>query len=455
MPNYTIAGILSAMNKKVILLLILLLWIIAGCDLANNLNQAAPDETTPNSTNNGTAVATGTPATETTPDIAIPATPITETQPTLRVWLPPEIALSTDEGAAVLNAQLAAFRANHPDLILTIEQKSISGQSGILNYLRTGRTIAPDILPDLIAIPISQLDLAHSEELIYPLGNIIETDVLEDLYPAALNLVLKENQVNGFPFLLTQMPHLAYNTQVVTGTISSRWELFAEQPISFVFPASGNATNTLGLQLYLAANGTLTNEAGQFALQQGPLVAALEQLFLAKNLGIILDQSSNFGTLQESWPLLQTGTSSVVLTNSEQFLQQRDADGLFAATAVPGFDRQLTPLVSGWAWAISTADPTQRELAAELLNTLIESSNLGEWSYASGYLPARQSAFDFWPEDDSYTEFARIQLNLAQPMPIPQGHIIMTTLNNAVFDVITLAKTPQAAAEAAIATLQQ
>ncbi|WP_420642562.1 extracellular solute-binding protein [Candidatus Leptofilum sp.] len=443
------------MNKKVSLLLIMLLLIMAGCDLANSFNQTSPEETDPNATDSETAVATSTPATDTTPDIAIPSTPITDTRPSLRVWLPPEIAIPTDAGAAVLNAQLATFRNNNPDLDLTIEQKSVSGQSGILNYLRTGRAVAPDILPDLVAIPIDQLGLAQSEELVYPLGGLIETSLLEDLYPAALNLVLEENQVGGYPFVLTGLPHLAYNSRVVTDTISSSWQLFAEQPYSFVFPANGIAGSKLGLQLYLAAGGTLVNDAGQQALQLQPLTAALEQLLIAENLGLILDQSSNYVTLQETWPLLQAGTASVALTNSEQFLQQRDADGVFQATAVPGLDRQLTPLVSGWAWAISTADPTQRELAAALLNALIESQNLGEWSYASGYLPARQAAFMFWPDDDSYKAFASGQLSQASPLPISPGSNLMTILNNAVFDVITLTKSPQTAAEEAVAALQQ
>ena len=96
----------------------------------------------------------------------------------------------------------------------------------------------------------------------------------------------------------------------------------------------------------------------------------------------------------------------------------------------------------------------QRMLAADLLNTLIASNALGEWSYASRYLPARQAAFAFWPEDDPYVLFAREQLSRARAMPVSSASSIMTVLNNAVFDVVTLAKTPQVAAEEAVAALQ-
>ena len=441
------------MNKKVPILLLMLLWLTVSCDLANSLNQTTNGESTPGTTAGDTVVATGTPAQEATPDIAIPATAVTQTRPSLRVWIPPEIALATEEGAAILNAQLAAYRTNHPTLDITVEQKLVSGQSGILNYLRTGRTVAPTILPDLIVIPIDQLGPALTEELIYPMGDLIDTALLEDLYPSALNLVLKENQVSGYPFALTGLHHLAYNSTTVTSTIPTLWEPLTALPYSFVFPASGTPGGTLALQFYLEAGGSLTNEAGQVALQVEPLATALQQLFTAKSSGFILDQSSNYTSLQESWQLFQSGSADFTITSSEQYLQQRDENGVYLVTAVPGRQNVLPPLVSGWAWAVSTANPTQRELVSELLNSLISSDQLGEWSYASNFLPARQAALAFWPQEDSYVMFAKEQLSRSRAMPFSRNSSIMTALNNAVFDVVTLAKTPQLAAEEAVATI--
>ncbi len=449
-----INGILWRMSKKVSLLFFMLLWLTVSCDLVNNLTQSQAADPAPGSALGGTAAASGTPPTQITPDIAIPTTAVTETPPALRVWIPPDIALATEASAAILNAQLAAFRSSHPNVLLTVEQKSASGQSSILNYLRTGRTIAPAILPDLIAIPIDQISPALNEELIYPLNGLVETALLEDLFPASLELVLKNNQVSSYPFVVTGLPHLAYNSETVTDTIPIRWETLTALPHRMVLPANGTPGGLLCLEFYLDAGGTLTNEAGQTALQVEPLATALQQLFTAKSNGFILDQSSNYSTLQESWPLFQAGTADFALTSSEQYLRQRDEQGVFQVTAVPGLQQPLNPIISGWAWAISTSDPTRRALAGELLISLIDSSALGEWSYASNYLPARQAALAFWPADDPYVAFAREQLNRARPMPFSSTSSIMTVLNNAVFDVVTLAKTPQAAAEEAAAALQ-
>ena len=456
MPKQIIKGILLCMNKRVSVLLFMLLWLTVSCDLVNSFTQTDAAGNTPEAVLGGTAVSTNIPPLESTPDIAIPTTAVSQTQPTLRVWLSPEIALSTEEGAAILNAQLAAFRSSHPTVQLTVEQKAVSGQSGILNYLRTGRIVAPTILPDLIAIPIDQLSPALTENLIYPMDGLIETSLLEDLYPAALNLVLKENRLSGYPFILTGLPQLAYNSETVTTTIPTRWESLATLPNKFVFPANGPIAGILGLEFYLAAGGTLTNDAGQVALQVEPLATALQQLFTAKSSGFILDQSGNYSTQQESWQLFLAGTADFTLTSSEQYLRQRDENGKYLVTAVPGITQPLDPLLSGWAWAITTDSPARRDLAGELLNILIASDQLGEWSYASNYLPAQQAALAFWPQEDAYVAFATEQLSRAKAMPISSTSSIMTILNNAVFDVVTLAKTPQAAAEeaaAAIATI--
>lgn len=442
------------MNKKVLLLLILLLGLTISCDLTSQLNSPAASEDQPETLPDNTAVATSTQAPEATSDITIPTTAVSLTQLSLRVWLPPEIAQASEESANILNAQLASFRSNHPNINLIIEQKAASGQSGILNYLRTGRTVAPTILPDLIAIPIEQLGSALSEELIYPLDGLIETSLLEDLYPAMFELVLKNNQVSGYPFVVTGLPHLAYNSNTVTETVPTRWESLSVLPNSFVFPANGTAGGLLVLEFYLDAGGSLTNEADQLTLQVEPLATALQQLFTAKSNGFILDQSSNYSSSQESWQLFQSGSADFTITSSDQYLRQRDEDGLFLVTAVPGLQRPLTPLVSGWAWAISTSNPTQRELAAELLTSLVDSGNLGEWSYASNFLPAQQAALASWPAEDAYIPFASEQLNRARAMPFSSTNNVMTVLTNAVFDVVTLSKTPQAAAEAAAAALQ-
>ncbi|MCZ7665937.1 MAG: hypothetical protein M5U34_01185 [Chloroflexi bacterium] len=47
-----------------------------------------------------------------------------------------------------------------------------------MNYLRTGRSVAPTILPDLIALPIGQLTAAADEGLITLLEDLLAAEAL-------------------------------------------------------------------------------------------------------------------------------------------------------------------------------------------------------------------------------------------------------------------------------------
>ncbi|MFQ5436520.1 MAG: hypothetical protein ACE5FD_16780, partial [Anaerolineae bacterium] len=246
---------------------------------------------------NGNAddTASPTPTAAPAPDTAVsaPATPVfksalTNTSPTanntLNLWLPPEISQRTEAGTAVLNDQLFSYAANHPDLELQIEEKSVSGPGGILSYLRTGRNVAPIILPDLIALPTDMLAAAVADELIYPLDDLIHPSLKDDLFPAAQEMAQPGDQILGFPFVLTGLTHLAYKNLPETPEFANWAELIASEN-SFVFPASGESGGILALQFYLAAKGQLLNEAGQISLETAPLVTALEQLSRGRNNG--------------------------------------------------------------------------------------------------------------------------------------------------------------------------
>jgi hypothetical protein len=70
-------------------------------------------------------------------------------------------------------------------------------------------------------------------------------------------------------------------------------------------------------------------------------------------------------------------------------------------------------------------------------------------------LPARRSAFSAWPADDVYGRFVQQELEQAAALPTEANATLINILRDALFNVISLATSPQLAAEAAAATLQQ
>ncbi len=103
-------------------------------------------------------------------------------------------------------------------------------------------------------------------------------------------------------------------------------------------------------------------------------------------------------------------------TSSDHFLGQNTAGLPLEFTVTPGIDRPLTPLVGGWAWAISTSDPVRQAAAYELMLELVTDSNQGTWSQDSKILPARRDALATWSGDALYIGFVEQELERAQPI---------------------------------------
>ena len=67
---------------------------------------------------------------------------------TLSVWVIDVMSPNADTlGGSILAEQLTAFETNHPDITVNVEVKSPRGKGGTLSYLRSGRHVAPAILP--------------------------------------------------------------------------------------------------------------------------------------------------------------------------------------------------------------------------------------------------------------------------------------------------------------------
>lgn len=438
----------TSIMRSSILLLLLLTLLLGACNLLPEEGETpTATETVPIPT------PADTPVLESTPTTPEPIAPV-QTTITLTVWTTPDIAPRTElPGGTALVEQFNAYDQSHPDVNLFIELKTVSDQGGALSYLHTGRSVAPSVLPDIVLLPTSHLTSAAAEQLIYPVDGMLPTEMISDLYPAAREMVTTNERVVGYPFALSSLKHLVYDRNVITGTLPSTWGELTTRGAdnTFIYPAAGPAGAELTLQLYLAAGGSLSTEGGQPLLQVEPLTTALTQLNQAAAANFIDPQSGSTATLEQAWQAYLGGTPNLVETSASVYLRQRaeGTTGDFAFAPLPGSNGPLTPLVTGWAWTVATADPVRQALAAELIQWLASPQNLGEWSRQSRMLPARPSAFDAWPEGDAYVLFVQRQLEAARPVPADTNSVLLQALSKATADVILQLNTPEAAAQEA------
>ncbi|UCG23853.1 MAG: extracellular solute-binding protein [Chloroflexota bacterium] len=437
------------MNRLIMVLLFLII-LLPGCSLLGG--EEAPDgEDAPPT---ATATPGATPTAAATPQATEAVD--SEEEPPIRIWVVEELSPGANvPGGSIVAEQLAAYETNHPEVQLEVEVKSGLGRGSIISYLRFGGDVAPSVLPDVIAVPVDGLSAAANEGLIFPLGGFIDQADADDLFPAAQELSKVNDQMVGYPMTLSNLGHMAYSTAIFTETVPLTWEAFLQpEQVTFAFPGAGLAGAEMLLQQYLAEGGALTDESNQPALQVEPLTAALQRYSEGRATEVILLETSSLTSLSESWQTFGT-LANTVQTVDSQYLARRD-EGIDSAFAgIPGPEQPLAPLVSGWAWAISSPDPARQEIAADVLNWLIAGPNIGDWSLAAARLPARRSSFEQWPADDDYTEFLIQELDRAEPFPEIATGAVLDALGTALFDVLSLASSPEAAAMQAVDSLRQ
>ncbi len=437
---------------RTLLLLLLLAAQLAGCEMEPE--PGGPGG--PTATSGATSPApVETPAQSSTPDSVETPLP-TPGVTTLTIWTSPEISPNNDvPGGAVLLDQLNRFDNEHASLSLLVELKTIGDQGGILSYLRTGRSVAPAILPDIVLLPASQLRPAAAQGLIVPLDGLLDPDAIEDLFPVARELAQVDEQLYGYPFALTNLQHVVYNSSAITRTLSADWDdILQDPPGAFLYAAAGSSGAELTAKFYHALDGQFVDESGQPQLQTEPLIRALELVRLGATQGFIDPTSGSISSLDQVWQLFQENSGRIVLTTANHYLARRSdvAGASLRFVSAPGPNGALTPTVSAWTWAISTPDPERSAAAADLINWLASAENLGAWSLQSASLPGRQAALGVWP-DDSYLTFLQRQIGSATPIPAGLNNTVLTALSNATSAVLLGLSTPADAADQARSAL--
>ena len=359
-------------------------------------------------------------------------------------------------GGSVLLQQLNTFDNDHPDMSISVELKTIADQGGTLSYLRTGRTVAPDILPDIVLLPASQLATAAEQGLIFALDESLEQEAVDDLYPVAQELGQVGEQTFGYPFALTNMQHFAYNGSAITETVSGNWsQLVTDRPGTLIYPAAGFIGAELTAHFYREFGGTFVNDLGEPALETEPLVDALVLIQTGISEGYIDPQSGNTASLDQAWQIFEGNPAHFIQTTASFYLfrQAAGSNGNLRVAPLPGPGGPLTPTVGAWTWAISTPDPTRQALAVELIRWLTSAPNMGDWCLESQLLPARRSAFEAWPQN-AYLAFIQGQIAIARPMPVGLNNTVLTALSDATTSVILGLGTPGESAAQASAALQ-
>lgn len=419
--------------------------LLSACDVPTSLPTPAP------------GIPTDTPESQPAPT-AIPAsgpdaTPSTPAVIPLTIWtteaFSPTLAITSSQ---ILAEQAAIFEKTHPDLKVEFVLKKSHGKGGMLDYLLTTDTVVPALLPDLAFVDVDELETAVQAGVAQPLDTLISSDLLTDLYPFARQAGTFDGQVYGLQFQ-ADLDHLVYDTGKLAIPPRS-WPGVLSNPGSYLFPAGGEAglVNDDFLVQYLAVRPWPPEEdPNEPFLAEDSLAAALQYYKDGVSRGIFPGAILTYHTTDDSWNDYLLGKASLAHVSAHRYLTERSQVTNSAVAPIPAMNGAGSPIGRGWALTLVTPDPARQQLAVEFMTQLMSPQINAAWNKAAGYLPTRQAALANWDEEDSYTRFARQQLQMAQARPrVPNYTQVAAALQEAVVAVISGGTTPETAAAQAI-----
>ncbi len=371
--------------KRLILVLILLL-ILGACTSSPELTTPLPSVPTPT---------------------VAPAPVVTPKPLDLTIWLPEWMLNENSDATQIIEETIWDFSAEY-GVDVEIIIKPATGPSGLYDYLEKTYPVAPAVLPDLIALPFSDVELAAEKGFLQPFGDLLPVDELADLYPFALDVARNEDTWLSAPFT-ADFEHLAFQPSALSD-LPLNWSVVLESGVSYAFPAGGSEARLTDALLvhYLSAVGENGNpDRNEQALRE--TLAFYETIAGG---GLLDDSSLQAKDPTVTWPRALQGSAELAHTTAHLWSRDKNQATTLRFGPVPTADSTPRYIPDGWAYGIVTADPQRQALAAQLIDRLVTPDTLGAWSLAANRLPTHRAALALWPEDD-FTLFAAEALEVA------------------------------------------
>ncbi len=368
----------------------------------------------------------------------------TEELLTLTFWVPEFLSPEAPQPAGPLIAeQLEAFSATQDGKVrVRVERKARYGKGGLLDFLRTARPVAPNALPDVVALDVAELEEAVAAGVLQPLTSFLDDKVTDDLYPFAREAGQFDGQLYAVQFL-SDLDHAVYLPSQVAEP-PGQWSDILERKLTYLFPlaspqssAGGRPSEDLSravLSQYLSA-GTPFGTDRRLLLEEQPLLNLLTFYEDGVKAGVIPPGAQELADGEAVWGVFAQGKVPLAYASARRY---RVGNGTLNArfASSPGMAGPATPIAGGWALAVVTGDPQRQRAAADLIAWLLTPQNASVWSTASGWLPTSPEALQML-DDSPYRDFLGTELAAARALPAGSDYAAMAArLQTAILSVV-------------------
>ena len=416
--------------------LLVLLILLVGCDSSQFPQPGSTPEPSPTPTNNLLPTAEST--------LSVPG--IT----TLRLWVPPEFdPTSTTPAGNLLQERLDQFTAQRPDIRIETRVKASSGSGGLLDSLSSAHAAAPLVIPDLILLPRTSLEIAALKGLLFPFDDLSDPLDEEDWYPFALELSRIQTSTFGLPFAGDALVSLYRPSEIEIPAADWLSTLEAGHPIAF--PAAEEEAH-FPLAEYLSTGAPVQDADGRPFLDSAALIDVFTFFKEAEAAGVMPFWLTQFTNDEQSWDAYLENRVNTSVTWISRYLSTLPADT--SAAGIITQDGTPFTLATGWVWALSTPQSERHQLSVELAEFLTDSEFLSAWTEKAGLLPPRSSALEGWSNIALRNLVSRVAESSRLIPPNEVMAAVGPALSQATVDILKQQSTPAGAAVEAIERLE-
>jgi ABC-type glycerol-3-phosphate transport system substrate-binding protein len=379
---------------------------------------------------------------------------------TLTWWAPEFLSPKAPQPAGPLLAeQLADFEAAQNGKVrLAVVPKARYGKGGLLDFLRTAQPVAPAILPDLVVLDVSELEVAAAVGLLQPLDGLLDKSITDRLYPFAVSAGKFGDHLLAVQYA-ADLDHLAYRQDEVRMPPPT-WAALLDAQDSYLAPvgspqpgAAGQAFGGLQylfISQYLSAGAAYDPAMRVLAVEREPLQRLLDFYDTAEKSGVLPPAAKELSDADAVWNAFAQGAAPLADVSARRYLSEEMNLKNTSYAESPGWAGPVTPIAGGWALAITTTDPARQQAAAALIAQLLEPENSGRLAAAGGWLPTSPDSLQTWGANPYHTFLdARLASAISPPAGADSAQAA-ARIRKALDSVINGESDPAAAVEAAI-----
>ncbi|NJN44197.1 MAG: extracellular solute-binding protein [Anaerolineae bacterium] len=180
----------------------------------------------------------------------------------------------------------------------------------MLDSIRATKGVAPEAVPDLVALPRPVLETAARQGLIFPFDENPAIQEDTDWYDFAQQLARVDNLHYGLPFACDALV-LLYRTRAITDPPRD-WTSTQELALPLLFPL-GSADSLFTFTLYQAAGGKVQDADGQPFITPATLATVYDFYQTAQTSGVFSSELEKYLSEEDAFLAYLNGDGDMTI----------------------------------------------------------------------------------------------------------------------------------------------